>query len=61
MRRFNLKLLCCKRGNAAAERVLEILDQQNPITSKVDAINKVDFESTISINNINFKYEDENV
>jgi subfamily B ATP-binding cassette protein MsbA len=50
-----------KRGNAAAERVLEILDQQNPITSKVDAINKVDFESTISINNINFKYEDENV
>ena len=50
-----------KRGNAAAERVLEILDQQNPITSKVDAINKTDFESTISIKNINFKYEEENV
>lgn len=50
-----------KRGNAAAERVLEILDEQNPITSKVGAINKADFESTISIKNINFKYEEENV
>ncbi|MBU0939865.1 MAG: ABC transporter ATP-binding protein/permease [Bacteroidetes bacterium] len=50
-----------KRGNAAAERVLEILDEQNPITSKADAINKVDFDSTISIKNINFKYEEENV
>lgn len=50
-----------KRGNAAAERVLEILDEQNPITSKVGAINKADFESMISIKNINFKYEEENV
>jgi subfamily B ATP-binding cassette protein MsbA len=50
-----------KRGNAAAERVLEILDEQNPITSKADAINKSDFDSTISIKNINFKYEEENV
>ena len=50
-----------KRGNAAAERVLEILDQQNPITSKESAIIKTDFESTITIKNINFKYEEENV
>jgi subfamily B ATP-binding cassette protein MsbA len=50
-----------KRGNAAAERVLEILDQQNPITSKEGAIIKTDFESIISIKNINFKYEEENV
>ncbi len=50
-----------KRGNAAAERVLEILDQPNPITSKVDAIEKEDFNSSISIKNINFKYEEETV
>jgi ATP-binding cassette, subfamily B, bacterial MsbA len=50
-----------KRGNAAAERVLEILDQENPITSKVDAIEKTAFESEIVIQNINFKYEDESV
>ncbi|WP_281322546.1 ABC transporter ATP-binding protein [Flavobacterium aestivum] len=50
-----------KRGNAAAERVLEILDQENPITSKIDAIEKSSFDSQIAINNINFKYEDETV
>jgi len=50
-----------KRGNAAAERVLEILDQENPITSKPDAIEKISFDSEIAIQNINFKYEDETV
>ncbi|RTY89674.1 ABC transporter ATP-binding protein [Flavobacterium sp. GT3R68] len=50
-----------KRGNAAAERVLEILDQENPITSKMDAVEKHTFDSEISIQNINFKYEKENV
>lgn len=50
-----------KRGNAAAERVLEILDQENPITSKIDAIEKSSFDSDITIKNINFKYEKENV
>ncbi len=50
-----------KRGNAAAERVLEILDQPNPITSNIDAIEKKEFNSSISIKNINFKYEEEAV
>jgi subfamily B ATP-binding cassette protein MsbA len=50
-----------KRGNAAAERVLEILEEQNPIVSKTNAIEKSTFESKISIKNINFKYEDEAV
>ncbi|PVX46790.1 ABC-type multidrug transport system fused ATPase/permease subunit [Flavobacterium sp. 103] len=50
-----------KRGNAAAERVLEILDQENPITSKINAVEKSTFDSEIEIQNINFKYEDENV
>ncbi|QSB28150.1 ABC transporter ATP-binding protein [Flavobacterium sp. CLA17] len=50
-----------KRGNAAAERVLEILDQDNPITSKADAIEKTTFDNNITVQNINFKYEDETV
>jgi len=48
-----------KKGNAAAERVLEILDQENPITSKANAFEKDDFNDQIIIKNINFKYEDE--
>jgi len=50
-----------KRGNAAAERILEILEQGNPIVNKENAIKKEIFESEISIKNINFKYEDEYV
>ena len=50
-----------KRGNAAAERVLEILDQENTITSKPDAIEKTTFDDTITVQNINFKYEEETV
>ena len=48
-----------KRGNAAAERILEILDQENPIQNKLDAITKNEFHDKVSIKNINFKYEDE--
>jgi subfamily B ATP-binding cassette protein MsbA len=48
-----------KRGNAAAERILEILDEKNPIKNKLDAISKNEFHDKVSIHNINFKYEDE--
>lgn len=50
-----------KKGNAAAERVLEILEESNPITSKADAIYKDKFDNAISIKNINFYYEKETV
>ncbi|WP_417365676.1 ABC transporter ATP-binding protein [Flavobacterium beibuense] len=50
-----------KKGNAAAERVMEILEQDNPIVSKPNAIEKNTFEKEIAIENINFRYEDENV
>lgn len=50
-----------KRGNAAAERVLEILEQENTIKSKKDAVKKDTFEAIISIKNINFKYDEETV
>lgn len=50
-----------KRGNAAADRVLEILDQENPITSKPDTVEKTSFDNNITLQNINFKYEEETV
>jgi subfamily B ATP-binding cassette protein MsbA len=50
-----------KRGNAAADRILEILDQDNPVTSKHDAIVKGDLESNITLTHINFAYNDEKV
>ena len=50
-----------KMGMASAERVLSILEYENPITNKIDAIEKNTFEDTITLKNINFRYEDENV
>lgn len=50
-----------KKGNAAAERVMEILEQENPITDKPDSLEKNTFEDSIKIENINFRYEHENV
>jgi subfamily B ATP-binding cassette protein MsbA len=50
-----------KKGDAAAERVLEVLETENPITSKQGSIQKNTFDDKISIENINFAYENENV
>lgn len=50
-----------KKGNAAAERVLEILETENPITSKQGAISNTGFNDSISIENITFSYENEPV
>lgn len=50
-----------KRGNAAAERVLEILEQENTIADIPNAFEKHTFEENISIEDINFSYEDEKV
>jgi subfamily B ATP-binding cassette protein MsbA len=50
-----------KSGLAAAKRVFEVLEVENTITDRPDAINKETFDDAIAINNINFKYEDENV
>ncbi|WP_430682190.1 ABC transporter ATP-binding protein [Maribacter halichondriae] len=50
-----------KKGNAAAERVLEILETENPIIDKGNAIEKTSFDSGIELKNISFKYEDEYV
>jgi ATP-binding cassette, subfamily B, bacterial MsbA len=50
-----------KNGLAAADRVFEILEEENTITSKENAIIKTEFTDKISIENINFRYGDENV
>lgn len=50
-----------KKGNAAAERVLEILETENNIQDKPDAQDKQDFRKDISIENLYFKYEDDYV
>ncbi|MEN8886163.1 MAG: ABC transporter ATP-binding protein [Winogradskyella sp.] len=47
-----------KAGNAAAERVLEILETTSSLEDLPNAINKKEFNSEISVNNISFKYED---
>ncbi|MDC1265453.1 ABC transporter ATP-binding protein/permease [Flavobacteriaceae bacterium] len=48
-----------KRGNAAAERVMEILNSESPLKDIPNALTKTDFESAIEIKNISFKYEDD--
>ncbi|HEY9185136.1 MAG TPA: ABC transporter ATP-binding protein [Salegentibacter sp.] len=50
-----------KKGNAAAERILQVLETPSTITDKPNAIIKEEFEDNIKINNISFRYEEENV
>ncbi len=50
-----------KAGNAAADRVLEVLNTKSSLDDKPDALSKNDFNKQISINKISFKYEDEYV
>ena len=50
-----------KKGNAAAERVLEILEAENPIGEIADAVEKSAFNDRITFENIAFKYEDQPV
>lgn len=50
-----------KKGNAAAERVLEILETKNPLEDKENAIVKQGFDNEIKFENVSFKYEDDYV
>lgn len=50
-----------RRGNAAAERVLEILEHENPIVSKKGAIRINHFQERISLQEVTFKYKTEAV
>jgi subfamily B ATP-binding cassette protein MsbA len=48
-----------KKGNAAAERVLQILNTVSPLTDAPNAKAKINFTKEIHIDNISFKYEDD--
>ena len=48
-----------KKGNAAAERVLEILETESTIKDKESAIKKESFEAAIQLETISFKYEED--
>lgn len=50
-----------KKGNAAAERVLQILETENTIVDKPNAKSKKQFTDQISIDKLYFKYEDDYV
>ena len=50
-----------KRGNAAAERVMDILHTYSTLEDVSDATNKTSFDEAIKLKKINFKYEDEYV
>ncbi|MEL7270502.1 MAG: ABC transporter ATP-binding protein [Bacteroidota bacterium] len=50
-----------RKGNAAAERVLEILESENPIQNAPNAIEKEDFQIEIEFKDVSFKYEDDYV
>lgn len=48
-----------KKGDAAAARILEVLGTETTIKDDPRAIDKKEFTTSLSINNISFKYEDE--
>ena len=50
-----------KRGNAAAERVMEILQTESPLKDLPNATTKTSFDDVIELKGVQFKYEDEYV
>ena len=50
-----------KTGLAAAERVFTLMEEENTIISKQNAVHKDTFESIISLEKINFRYKEENI
>ena len=50
-----------KSGLAAAQRVFEVLETENTIVDKPNAIEKNTFDQSIALENINFRYAEENV
>ncbi len=50
-----------KKGNAAAERVLQILHTENTIVDKPNPTEINDFNKGIDLNNVTFAYEEESV
>lgn len=50
-----------QKGDASAQRIIEVLETPNTIADKANAINKKDFSESIEFKNISFKYKDDYV
>ena len=50
-----------KKGNAAAERIFQVLETESNILDAPEAVDKTQFEDAVEIENISFRYEEENV
>ena len=50
-----------RKGNAAAERVLEILETENPIEDPADGREIKDFREHLVLDKVSFSYEDDRV
>lgn len=50
-----------KKGDAAAERIMDVLETSSNLTDAPDAVEITDFNEQVEINNISFRYEDEMV
>ncbi|MGB0896842.1 MAG: ABC transporter ATP-binding protein [Flavobacteriaceae bacterium] len=50
-----------KKGNAAAERILDVIDREDVIKEHPEAIEKSTFDNNITIDRVSFKYEDDYV
>ncbi len=50
-----------QKGNASAERIMTVLETENHITDAPGAVEKKDFQNSIELRNISFKYQDEYV
>ncbi|AUP80799.1 ABC transporter ATP-binding protein [Flavivirga eckloniae] len=50
-----------KKGGAAAERIQEIIDTENPLKDRDNAIDKKGFDTDIVFDNISFKYDEDYV
>lgn len=48
-----------KAGNAAADRVLEILNTKSNLEDKPNAVDKREFTKSVTLGNVSFKYEDD--
>ncbi len=49
-----------KRGEAAAKRIYEILDAEEKVEEKPDAVVMYGFDDKVEFNNVGFEYEDNN-
>lgn len=50
-----------QKGDASAQRIMEVLETKNPIIDKENALQKTTFDSKIEFKNISFKYKDQYV